>query len=230
MTHRVAITGLGAITPVGNDVASTWEALVAGRSGIGELSTFDSSTYPVRIAGVVKDFKLSDSLGQRRPPRHLSRVNAFGVAAAAQALQQAGAGPDTYDPYERGVSMGCSVGRMEFQELVDTIYTIHSSGEQEYLRQPPSRVLERDANIGLVAIAGLADCHGPMIGISTACSASAHALGEAYRCIQEGDAKLMITGGFDSLTTYLDVLGFTLLGALNDRLQRRPDQSLAPIR
>lgn len=229
MAHRVAITGLGAITPVGNDVASTWAALVAGRSGIGALSTFDSSTYPVRIAGVVKDFDLADSLGGRKPPRHLSRVNAFGLAAAAQALRQAGVGPETYDAFERGVSMGCSVGRMDFQELVDTIYTIHASGEKEYLRQPPGKVLERDANIGLAAIAELADCHGPMIGISTACSASAHALGEAYRCIQEGDARLMITGGFDSLTTYLDVLGFTLLGALNDDCNDDPTKASRPF-
>src|SRR5688500_6331660 len=112
MAHRVAITGLGAITPGGNDVASTWESLVAGRSGIGELTTFDSSAFPARIAGVVKNFKLSDSPGDRRPPRHPSRVNAFGLAAAAQALRQAGVGPDTYAPSERGVSMGCSVGRM----------------------------------------------------------------------------------------------------------------------
>lgn len=229
MAHRVAITGFGAITPVGNDVASTWEALVAGRSGIGALSTFDSSTYPVQIAGVVRDFDLADSLGERRAPRHLSRVNAFGLAAAAQALRQAGVDAETYSPYERGVSMGCSVGRMDFQELVDTIYTIHNSESKEYLRQPPAKVLERDANIGVAAIADLGGCHGPMISISTACSASAHALGEAYRCIQEGDARLMITGGFDALTTYLDVLGFALLGALNDHSNDTPTTASRPF-
>lgn len=229
MSHRVAITGLGAITPVGNDVASTWAALVAGRSGIGPLTTFDSSTYGVRIAGLVKDFDLAASLGERRPPRHLSRVNAFGLAAAAQALRQAGVDADTYSPYERGVAMGCSVGRMGFQELSDTICTVYDSDGAKYLRQSPASVLERDANIGVAAIADLADCHGPMIGISTACAASLHALGEAYRCIQEGDARLMISGGFDALTTYLDVLGFTLLGALNDEANDTPEAASRPF-
>lgn len=229
MTFRVAITGLGAVTPVGNDVASTWHSLVAGKNGIGPITTFDASTYPVRIAGEVKAFDLAASLGDQQPPRHLSRVNAFGLAAAAQALRQAGVGASTYGPYERGVSLGCSVGRIGFQDLSDTIHTVHESNGAHYERQSPASVLERDANLGIAAIADLGNCHGPTIGISTACAASLHALGEAYRCIQEGDARLMISGGFDALTTYLDVLGFTLLGALNATANDTPEQASRPF-
>lgn len=90
--RRVAVTGLGAVTPVGNDVESTWASLVAGRSGIGRISTFESDTFKVRIAGMVKDFDLDRYLaGQDRPRgRHLSRAGSFGVAAAVQAFTDAG--------------------------------------------------------------------------------------------------------------------------------------------
>lgn len=229
MRRRVAITGLGAVTPVGNDVASTWEALVAGRSGLGPLTTFDSSTFSVRIAGLVKDFDPATALPEGRSSVPLSRAAQFGFAAAAQALAHAEASPAPYEAHERGVALGGSAGRMDLQELVDTIYAVHASDNRQFLRQPPEKVWERDMNGGLAAVAALADCQGPMIGVSTACSASAHALGEAYRCIQEGDARLMITGGFDSLTTYLDVLGFALLGALNSDNNDTPTQASRPF-
>lgn len=229
MGHRVAITGLGAVTPVGNSVASTWQALVAGRSGIRALTAFDAATFSVRIAGEVEDFDLAAALAPAQPPRNLSRVNGFGLAAAAEALRQADVAPETYGPYERGVALGCSVGRTGFQELSDTVATIHDSGGARYPRQSPRDVLERNPNIGVAAIAELGGCHGPVIGISTACAASLHAVGEAYRCIQEGDARLMVTGGFDALTTYLDVLGFTLLGALNDAANDAPASASRPF-
>lgn len=229
MTRRVAITGLGAVTPLGNDVASTWQGLAAGRSGIGPLTAFDAATFAVRIAGQVEGFDLATAIAPLTPPRHLSRVNSFGFAAAAEALRQAGVPTDAYGPYERGVSLGCSAGRIGFQELSDTIFTVHESGGMEHGRQAPRDVLERNPNIGMAAIADLGGCRGPVIGVSTACAASLHAVGEAFRCIQEGDARLMITGGFDALTTYLDVLGFTLLGALNDGCNEAPERASRPF-
>src|SRR5262245_8416537 len=104
MQKRVAITGLGAITPVGNDAESTWEAFVAGRIGIDKITTFDAETFPVRIAGMVKDFDVSSYVPDKRLRRRLSRAAGFGVVAAAQALDDAGIELDTYAPYEKGVS------------------------------------------------------------------------------------------------------------------------------
>ena len=229
MQRRVAITGVGAVSPVGNDARSTWDALVAGRSGIGPITTFDADTFPVRIAGTVKDFDLEPYLPDPRLGRHVSRAAGFGVAAAAQALADAGATADTYEPYERGVSVAGSVGRPELQELADLLHLVHTSEGRELQLQAPSDVLLRDQNIAAAVIAQLADCQGPMITISTACSGSAHALGEAYRRLQEGEAKLMVTGGYDSLTTWLDVLGFSLLGALTTDYNDDPQRASRPF-
>ncbi|TCO44801.1 beta-ketoacyl synthase N-terminal-like domain-containing protein [Actinocrispum wychmicini] len=107
---RVVITGVGAVTPLGNDAASSWQGLRAGRSGIGRLDRFDASAFDVRIAGQVRDF---------RPVAGMSRAAAFGLTAACEAIRDAGAGWWDVDPYRRGAAVGGTVGRPELQELVD---------------------------------------------------------------------------------------------------------------
>jgi 3-oxoacyl-[acyl-carrier-protein] synthase II len=229
MMRRVAITGFGAITPVGNDAASTWSALVAGTSGIGQLTTFDATTFPVRIGGMVRDFTLSDYLSERRLTHHLSRAASFGVAATVQALADAGIGDATYAPEERGIAMAGSVGRAELQELADMSHLLASTDGHQLYRQSPGNVLLRDQNIGLGVMALVGNCQGPVISVSTACTGSAHALGEAYRRIQDGEVKMMIAGGFDALTTWLDVLGFALLGALTTAYNDDPTHASRPF-
>ena len=225
----VVVTGLGAVTPVGNDVDSTWQALLAGRSGIGRITTFEPDTYKVQIAGLVKGFDLADHLDESELAltEHLSRAGRFAVAAAKQALDDARVEDAPYAPEERGLSFGASVGRPELQHLSDMLYPI-KEGKPLY-RQPRDIVLERDPNLAMAVIGELGDCRGPAIGISTACTASAHSVGEAYRRIQQGDAKLMIAGGFDALTTWLDVLGFALLGALTDEYNDDPEHASRPF-
>jgi 3-oxoacyl-[acyl-carrier-protein] synthase II len=222
VNRRVAITGLGAVTPVGNDVESTWSALVAGRSGVRRLETFDASTYPVRIAGQVEGFDIRERLADRRLARHLSRAAGFGVGAALEALEAAGA-LGAYEPWERGVALGGSVGRPDPDDLADI------AASATLVRQAPSQVVRRGQNTAAATIAHLADCSGPLIGVSTACTASAQALGEAMRRIQEGDARLMIAGGCDALTTWLDVLGFSLLGALTTDHDDAPERASRPF-
>jgi 3-oxoacyl-[acyl-carrier-protein] synthase II len=229
MRRRVAITGLGAVTPVGHDAASTWQSLVAGRSGIGPLTLFPVETFPVRIAGLVRDFDLATHLPDPRLRRHLSRAAGFGLAATIEALGDAGIGLDTYAPQERGVAMGGSVGRAELQELADMSHVIKRSDGSELFRQAPKDVLRRDQNVAAATMAILADCQGPMVTVSTACSGSAHAMGEAFRRVQEGDARLMIAGGYDALTSWLDVLGFSLLGALATEYNDDPERASRPF-
>jgi 3-oxoacyl-[acyl-carrier-protein] synthase II len=224
---RVAVTGLGAITPVGNDVETTWQSLVAGKSGIGPITTFDTETYKVKIAGLVKDFDLGSYLDNPDLGENLSRSGEFGVAAAAQAIADASVADAPYQPEERGLAIGASVGRPELQDLAEMLYRIGE--EKDLYRQPPSITLRRDPNLALSAIAQMGECQGPMVGVSTACTASGHAFGEAYRRIQEGDAKLMIAGGFDALTSWLDVLGFSLLGALTDEYNDDPTRASRPF-
>ena len=98
---RVAITGMGAVTPVGNDAPTTWGSLKAGKSGIGPITTFDTTTYPVKIAGMVKGFDPRERLPDPHRARHLHRAASFAVAAGAEALREAGIPEGTYDPHER---------------------------------------------------------------------------------------------------------------------------------
>ena len=211
---RVAITGIGAVTPLGHDAESTWRALTAGRSGVTAISSFDASTFPVRIAGMVDGFDVTPYLAERRDARHLSRAGGFGYAAAAQALDAAGAADGVYASHRRGVAIGSTVGRPDLQEVADVAHPLSISDGRVIPRQQPAGVLARDPNVAAALIARAGRCHGAAIGVSTACSASAQAVGEAMRRIQDGEADLMLAGGYDSLITWLDVLGFSQLGAL----------------
>jgi len=219
--RRVAVTGIGAVTPVGNSAAETWESLRAGRSGVTRITTFDAETFPVQIAGMVKGFE---------PPagKHLSRAAGFGVAAALEAIADSGfAG--AYPSEEIGVGVAGSVGRADLQALVDMSWTIKESEGHAYPKHRPSDVLERDQNVFAATIGNLAGAEGPMFAVSTACTASSHALGEAFRRVQEGDAKVMISGGTDALTTWFDVIGFGLLGALTKNHQDEPERASRPF-
>jgi 3-oxoacyl-[acyl-carrier-protein] synthase II len=227
--RRVAVTGLGAVTPVGNDVESTWQSLVAGRSGVGRITTFEPDTYKVRIAGLVKGFELDPYLDDehKHMAEHLGRAGGFGIAAATQALRDARVDEAPYEPHERGLSMGASVGRPELKDLADMLHPIEHG--LDLYRQPPEVFLPRDPNLAMEMIAELGKCEGPMISVSTACTASAHSVGEAYRRIQDGEVKLMISGGFDALTSWLDVLGFALLGALTAEYNDEPERGSRPF-
>ena len=225
---RVAVTGLGAITPVGKDVESTWEALREGRSGVGQITTFDASTYPVKIAGMVDDFKDSD-LPDPSLARYLSRGGKFGLIAGAQALADAGVADAPYEPHQKGIALGSSVGRPDLQELSDVLHTRQSSDDHELLRRSPLEIMTTSQNVAPGALARMGDFRGPMMGISTACTASAHSIGEATRRIQDGEAGLMLAGGADALTTWLDVLGFTLLGALTKDYNDDPEHGSRPF-
>jgi 3-oxoacyl-(acyl-carrier-protein) synthase len=225
----VVVTGMGAVTPVGHDAASTWDALVAGRSGVGPLTTFDTTTFPVRIGGQVRGFRLADHVPGAARHKHLSRPGRFGLAAAAQALRSAGVTPRTHDPAECGVAMGASVGRVDLQGFVDIGHRRQRGAGREILRHPPGDVLRRDQNVPVAAMAGLGGFTGPMVGVSTACSGAGHAIGEAFRHLQEGDATLMLAGGYDSLTTWVDLLGFSLLGALTTEYNDDPERASRPF-
>ena len=227
---RIALTGIGAVTPVGHDAESTWKGLVEGRSGVGPITTFDASTYPVRIAGMVEGFSLDEDVADGSAAQHLTRSGAFGLAAAAEALRNAGLeGDSPYAPDDRGVSIGAQVGRCELQEVSDIGQVLAESEGHRLMARSPGDVLRTHQNVASAAIAKVADAHGPMIGVSTACTASAHSIGEAARRIDEGEARMMVAGGHDALTTWLDVLGFALLGALTQEYNDDPEHASRPF-
>ncbi|OBH00861.1 beta-ketoacyl synthase [Mycobacterium sp. E3247] len=230
MNRRVVVTGMGAVTPLGNDAPSTWQGLVEGRSGVGQLTTIDTTGFEVTIAGEVKDFTLGDVVPSSVGLRHLLRPGTFGVAAAWEALRDAAVDKETYDSADMGVAMGACVDRPDLQWLVDVGALRDETGRDDaFIPYAPSDALAYSQNIAAAAMARMVDATGPMMGLSTACSSSGHAIGEAFRALQEGDATLMLAGGYDSLTTWLDVLCFNLLGALTKDYNDAPERASRPF-
>lgn len=226
--NRVVITGVGAVTPVGNDAEASWEGMKAGRSGVQRIDYYDVGSFPVQIAGICSDFELSQ-LPDPQAARYLHRGERFGVAAAAEALEHAGCEPGTYPAHDTGVAIGGSVARPELQEFSDAFAVRKQSEGHELHRFPPMQTLQNSQNTACVEIARMAGADGPMIGVSTACTASAHAIGEAYRLIQEGEVTMMVAGGYDALTSWCDVLGFSLLGALTTEYNDDPERASRPF-
>jgi 3-oxoacyl-[acyl-carrier-protein] synthase II len=230
MNRRVVVTGMGAVTPLGNDAPSTWQALTEGRSGVGHLTTIDTTGFEVTIAGEVKDFRLADVVPRSVGLRHLLRPGTFGVGAAWEALQDAKIESETYDGADIGVAMGACVDRPDLQWLVDVGALRDETGRDDaFTPYAPADALAYSQNIAAAAMARMLDATGPMLGLSTACSSSGHAIGEAFRTLQEGDATLMLAGGYDSLTTWLDVLCFNLLGALTRDYNDEPQRASRPF-
>ena len=226
--RRVVITGIGAVTPVGRDAESSWESLKAGRSGVRRIDYYDVSTFPVQIAGICEDFDLSQ-LPDQEAARYLHRGERFGVAAAVEALRNAGLEPGTYAPERVGIAIGGSVDRPELQEFSDAFAVRATSEGRELHRFPPIQTLLNSQNTAGAEIARVAGADGPVIGISTACTASAHSIGEALRLIQDDEVDMMVAGGFDALTTWCDLLGFSLLGALTTQYNDDPEHASRPF-
>ncbi|WP_181696912.1 beta-ketoacyl synthase [Nocardia sp. GTS18] len=228
MNNEVVITGIGAVTPVGNTAPDTWSALAAGRSGVGRIETFDPSTFEVQIAGMVRGFSPAPELLTTQRWDLLSRSGGFGVVAAAQALAQAG-NMGSHDEAARGVFVGGHVGRPEPQEFAEIGLTRRTSDGTVIHRRSTDSTWRCDQGVDLMAIAEVSRCRGPISGISTACTSATHAVGEAMRRIQAGEITMAVAGGQDSLTTWLDVAGFSLLGALTTRYNDNPTKASKPF-
>jgi 3-oxoacyl-[acyl-carrier-protein] synthase II len=212
MKRRVVVTGLGAVTPVGNDVATTWRALVEGRSGAAPITHFDAATFPVRFACEVKDF---DPLGvmDRKEAKRADQYTQYAVAAADEAMRDAGLANATgYDPDRTGVILGSGIGGLKsFEEQHDV-----------YRERGPSKISPffipmfiADIAAGIVSMRF--NAKGPNYATVSACATSAHAIGDAFRTIQYGDADIMITGGAEATVTPMAIGGFANMKALSER-------------
>lgn len=207
--RRVVVTGMDVVTPLGLDLESSWAAAVAGVSGIGPITLFDASTFPCRIAGQVKGFPRVGTYGQLEIR---NRGAAFGVAAAAAAVERAGTHGWPLDRARVGVSMGCGRPAPDLSAMACLL-----QGEDSALPTilGTSPIRERSLEAGAHEIAQVVDARGPNYSIYTACASSAQAIGQALRCIQRGDADVMIAGGYDSMVNELGIVGFALLRALS---------------
>ena len=210
MARRVVITGMGAVTPLGNSVDAFWQGLVEGRCGIGPITQFDTAEFKVKLAAEVKDFNAGDYMDAKNA-RRMEPFSRFAVAAAKQALDDCGVDLEKEDPYRFGVSVGSGIGSLQAVE----------SSEQKLLSKGPGRVdpllvPRMISNMAAGNIAIQFDLKGKNINVVTACATGTHCIGEAFRSIQYGEADLMLAGGTEASITPIGVAGFTALTALSE--------------
>ena len=213
--HRVVITGLGIISPIGNDVPTFWNNLKNGVCGIDYITEFDTSNLPVHIAGKIKDFDPL-AFGMDKPfTRKQGMFTQYGVAAAWQAMQDAGLrseGEDAnIDPFRLGVYVGSGIGGFEIQYRETQKMIEDPSGQWISPMFIPSMI----SNIAAGHIAIKNNAKGPCINVVTACATSSHNLGEAYRAIKFGYADAIISGGCEYSTIPLGIAGFANAKALS---------------
>ena len=219
--RRVVVTGLGIVSPVGNDVTTAWRNILAGRSGIAPLTHFDATTFPTRIAGEVRDFDPA----QHVAPKDVKKMDPFihyGIAASLQALADAGLHPHEHDEERIGVAVGAGIGGIATIER--TSIAFHEGGQRKI--SPffvPSSIINMAAG-NLSIMLGL---KGPNIACVTACTTATHNLGLAMRMIQYGDADVMVAGGTEYATTGVAMGGFCSARALSTR-NDEPEKASRP--
>jgi 3-oxoacyl-[acyl-carrier-protein] synthase II len=209
--RRVVITGLGTVNPIGRDVPAYWRALLAGQSGVGPITLFDTAAFKVHFGGEVRDFNPEPVLNSK-DARRMDRFTQFAMVAAAEAVRDSGLDFAREDPFRCGTIIGSGIGGLtEFEEQ-------HSV----YVQKGPSRIgpfvipkMIANAAAGNVSIQyGLM---GPNTAVSTACASAANATGDALRAIQYDHADVMITGGSEAAITHMGLGGFVSARALSQR-------------
>lgn len=210
--RRVAITGLGAVTPVGLDMPTSWDALLAGRSGIGPITRFDASEgFTTRIAGEVKGFDPADVMDRKEVRRNDPFVW-YAMKAAVEALTQAGLPNESVDPNRIGVIIGSGIGGLSTWEAQHATLLDRGPG-----RVSPFFVPMMITNMAAGAVSMRFNARGPNYCVTSACASGAHAIGEAFRTIQNGKADAMIAGGSEASVTRLSIAGFCSAKAMSTR-------------
>ena len=219
--RRVVVTGMGVVTPIGNNVEEFWNNIKQGKIGIGPITYFDTADYRCKLAAEVKDFDPSQYM-DKKSARRMEQFCQFAVAAAGQAITDAGLNMEQEDPYMVGCSVGSGIGSLQAMER-----------EYDRLKEKgPGRVgpmlvplMISNMAAGNVSIAyGL---KGKSLNVVTACATGTHSIGEAYRTIQYGDADVMVAGGTESSITPIGIAGFSALTALS--FSEDPERASLPF-
>ncbi|SFM36434.1 3-oxoacyl-[acyl-carrier-protein] synthase II [Nitrosomonas nitrosa] len=210
--RRVVVTGLGIVSPVGNNVSDAWQNIVSGKSGITRITRFDASAFSSQIAGEVKNFEITDYLSAKEA-RRMDIFIHYGMAAAIQAIKDAAIEDLTkLDPERIGVNIGSGIGGLPMIENTDIAY--HASGPRKI--SPffiPSTIINMiSGNLSIMF-----GYKGPNLAIVTACTTSTHTIGSSARMIEYGDADIMVCGGAESCVTPLAIGGFSAARALSVR-------------
>jgi 3-oxoacyl-[acyl-carrier-protein] synthase II len=209
--RRVVVTGLGLISPVGNDVATGWSRLVAGQGGIGPITKFDASAFTSRIAGEVRGFQVSDWMPAKEA-RHFDTFIHYGIAASAQAVRDAGLTADTVDPERVGVIVGSGIGGLPMIEENHAEYTNRGPRRISPFFVPGSIVNMVSGQVSIMH-----GFQGPNYAVVSACTTGLHSIGDAGRLIEYGDADVMVCGGAEATVSPLGIGGFCAARAMSTR-------------
>ena len=208
MKRRVVVTGLGAVTPIGNTVPEFWQGIREGRVGIGEITRFDTESFKVKLAAEVRDFDAAERMDPKAAKR-MERFSQYAVAAAKEAFADADLHLEEEDPFRAGVIVGSGIGSLE---TVENEYAKILKGNVK--RVAPLMVPKMISNMAAGNISIQLGLRGKCTNVVTACASGTHCIGDAFRAIQYDDADIMLAGGAESCICPTGVAGFQALTAL----------------
>ncbi|MBN8550340.1 MAG: beta-ketoacyl-ACP synthase II [Deltaproteobacteria bacterium] len=220
--RRVVVTGLGALTPVGNSVAAAWEAACAGRSGVAPITRFDAKDFPTRIAAEIKNFDPGQYLDAKEIKKH-DLFSQYAIAASQEAWDDAGLATANYQQERMGCILGIGIGGLPVLEKFHQAYL-----EGGIRKVSPFMIPAMISNLGPGNIAIRFGLKGINYTVTSACTSSTHAIGESYRMISEGLQDVMITGGSESAVTPMGIGGFCAMKALSTR-NEEPEKASRPF-
>ena len=209
LKRRVVVTGLGAITPIGNSVAEFWDGIRKGKVGIGEITKFDTTDYKVKLAAEVKDFVPGDHM-DKKAARRMEAFSQYAVAAAREAYEDSGLEIEKEDPFRAGVMIGSGIGSLQVAE--QSYEKILTKGPA---RVNPLMVPLMISNMAAGNVSIQLGFRGKCSNVVTACATGTNCIGDAFRTIQYGDADMMLAGGTEGCVCPLGIAGFTALTALS---------------
>ena len=239
LKRRIVITGMGAVTPLGNHVNETWQNLVEGKSGIGPITVFDAKKFPCQIAGEVREFPFEQWIEQDPALSEAGRSTFFAMHAASEAYKAALLEPLAVDPRRFGIYFGAGDSGIDFEAFTKTIVSsLDKTGQNvidkgNYLESAIKnmralRELETQPFMTVTHLTRSFNIRGPVSNCLTACAASSQAIGEAFEWIKRGDADIIMAGGSHSMIYPLGICGFSLLTALSTR-NDQPEKASRPF-
>ena len=226
MKRRVVVTGLGAVTPLGNDVSTMWQSQLQCRNGVGPITHFDATNFPTKFAAEVRDYDFDVQVENPARFADAGRNIRFAIGAARQAVHDSGIHDSPgFNPARFGVYLGAGEGQQNFLQFMSLVSEAYRDGridlrnftESFISRMNPRYELELEPNMPAAHLSSLFNAQGPNLNCLTACAASSQAIGEASEIIRRGDADLMLSGGAHSMIHPFGVTGFNLLTALSER-------------
>jgi len=223
MKRRVVVTGMGTINSLGHNVADTWEAAKAGKSGVAAITHFDTSQFPVKIAGEVKNFKASDVI-DKKEARKMARFTQFAVAASIEAMKDAKLDKADWNRSTAGVILGNGIGGLD-----ETEAGIRGLAEKDLRGVAPMAIPKLIPNEAAANVSITHGLHGPSFTLATACASGTDAMGYALATIETGMSDVVLTGGAEATICPFGIAGFVKLHALSSSYNDTPEKASRPF-